>query len=120
MATTLAPFDTYMIFYTARRESNSNAPASFISCYEQGTEVAQLQFFSEILPSSPGGGLAAGGEVVLYYQLQQFQDVLAILQREGPLAVWFDDVEKYGYILTTSEEPVGELEHPVQLLVPKP
>ncbi len=118
MASIFSPFDTYMIGYTARGQGTQIA-AAYISCFQQGTEVAQIQFLPESLPFNTGGGLASGGEVVLYYEPQQFQDVLAILQREGPLAVWFDDVEKCGYILTTSAEPVGELEGPVQLLVPK-
>jgi hypothetical protein len=118
MATILVPFSAYTVYYTARGQG-TQLDAAFISCYQQGTEVAQIQFLPESLPFNTGGGLATGGEVVLYYEPQQFQDVLAILQREGPLAVWFDDVEKYGYILTTTEEPVGELEGPVQLLVPK-
>jgi hypothetical protein len=118
MATTLVPFNAYTIYYTARGPS-SQVIAAFISCYYQGTEIAQLQFFPDSLAFNTGGGLATGGEVVLYYQLRQFQDVVAILQREGPLAVWFDDVEKFGYILTPTLEPVGELEGPVQLLVPK-
>ena len=117
MATTLAPFNAYTIYYAARGQSSQDN-AAFISCYYQDTEVAQLQFIPDSVPFNIGGGLATGGEVVLYYQLRQFQDVLAILEREGPLAVWFDDVEKYGVILTTTLEPVGELEEPVQLLVP--
>ena len=117
MATTLAPFNNYIVYYTARGQS-SQVNAGFISCFYQDTEVAQLQFIPDDVPFNIGGGLATGGEVVLYYQLRQFEDVLAILQHEGPLAVWFDDVEKYGYILTTTLEAVGELEGPVQLLVP--
>jgi hypothetical protein len=117
MATIFSSFDTYTIYYTARGQG-TQITAAVINCYMQGAHVAQIQFLPESLPfNNTGGGLAASGLVILYYEPQQFQDILAIVQREGPLAVWFDVDRKYGYVLTTTEEPVGELEDPVQLQV---
>ena len=80
MATILSQFDTYMIGYTARGQGTQIA-AAYISCFQQGTEVAQIQFLPDSPPFNTGGGLATGGEVVLYYESQQFQDVLAIIDR---------------------------------------
>ncbi|TCN32855.1 hypothetical protein EV644_123103 [Kribbella orskensis] len=117
MAVVLRNFDAYGVGYTARGQGTQIVTA-VINCYQQGAWVAQIQFLPQSLPFNDGGGLGGGDLLVLYYEPTQFQDVLAILQREGPLAVWFDLDQSYGYILTTSPEPVGEMEDLVQQLVP--
>ena len=118
MATFFSSFDTYVIYYTARGQGTQQK-AAVIFCFRQGTQVAQIHFMPESHPFNTGGGLAGGGVLVLYYETWQFEDVLAILQREGPLAVFFDLDAEYGYLLTTAQEPVGELEVPIQQLVPE-
>jgi hypothetical protein len=37
-----------------------------------------------------------------------FHNVFTIIRDEKPLALWFDLDNKYGYVLTTDQEPVGE------------
>jgi hypothetical protein len=115
MATALTTFDTYTIYYTARGQG-SQIVSAFIDCYRQGTHIGQLQFLPPSLPFNTGGGLGAGDLMILYFEWQQFGDILAILRGGDPLALYFDFDSQYGYVLTTAPGPVVEpVSQPQQL-----
>jgi hypothetical protein len=116
MATVFTPFDTYSIYYTARGQDSPTA-AAVVNCYMQGTWVGQVQFLPTSLPFNTGGGLGSNDLLILYFASEQFQDILAIIRGEEPLALWFDLDAQYGYLVTTDQEPVGELEGQAQQLV---
>jgi len=107
MATIFAPFDTYTVYYTARGQ-DAQFFAAVINCYQQDDWVGQIQFLPKSLPFNTGGGMGSSNLLILYYSLDEFHNVFTIIRDEKPLALWFDLDNKYGYVLTTDQEPVGE------------
>src|SRR5690349_3483559 len=100
MATILAPFDTYMIGYTARARALKSPLHSSAAITKARRSRSSSSFRRASRSTQEEISLRVRGGSL--FELQQFQDVLAILQREGPLAVWFAVAGGYGYILTTT------------------
>ncbi|HEX6676013.1 MAG TPA: hypothetical protein VF486_13400 [Actinomycetes bacterium] len=109
MATVFAPFDSYTVYYTAKGQ-DAQIAAAVIDCYDQGNWIGQIQFLPKSLPFTNGGGATSSPPnfLILYYSVDEFPNVYAIIRHEKPLAVWFDLDDEYGYVLTTDQEPVGD------------
>ena len=109
MATVFAPFDSYTVYYTARGQ-DAQIAAAVIDCFDQGSWIGQIQFLPKSLPFTNGGGAAPPPPnlLVIYYSVDEFPNVYTIIRNEKPLAIWFDLDNRYGYVLTTDQEPVGQ------------
>ena len=98
-------FDTYVVVYGTQNLPNY-APAAFIECYLQNTHVGQLQFFPAGSAFNSGGGYS-GDVLVLYFTIDEFQDILTLL-RQG-VVLYFDLTAQYGWIIS-AQEPLSALE----------
>lgn len=103
-------FDTYVVSYGTRNLPNGT-PTAFIDCYQQNTQVGQLQFYPAGSTFTSGGGYS-GSILILYFTIEQFRDILTIL-RQG-VVLYFDPTAQYGWMIS-AQEPLSALE-----LQPKP
>jgi hypothetical protein len=102
-------FETYGFGYY----SEHHQMTARIYCFHGDKRVGTIDFIKEgvNIPDNFYDPSTNGWGVYLYYQGNQFRDVLAILEYEGPLSIWIETNSKVGGIVTKSNyEPVGEQE----------
>jgi hypothetical protein len=105
MANVRKEFDSYKVQYTS---SKRNIPLASISCFK-GTQWVGLISFEKDAAALREPYLW-GDKIRLFYTIDRFDDVIALLQKEEPLDLYLNPSGKWGSILTKEFEPVGEEE----------
>jgi len=101
-------FDTYTLSY---RSGHPSLEAR-IYCWSGSTRVGTIDFLKEgaNLPDNSHDSSPGGWGVYIHHPLSRFNDVTAVLRHEKPLHSYFTPDTLDAGIITTTREPLGELE----------
>ena len=96
-------FDQFKMQYVSGSQHQA-----YISCWKQGVYVGTIVFVKDdtLVPPNRVG---EQGNILLYYPLGRFNDVITILRYEKPLYLWLNPDNLFGNVGTTIE-PIGEQE----------
>jgi len=98
-------FDHYRVQYTS---STRSLPLASITCYSGETPVGLVEFVETAAELREPFIHQPSGMIFLPYLLRRFHDVIDLLRNEKPLELYFNPDGKWGSILTSEAEPVGE------------
>lgn len=100
--------DRYLVNYIGGTTLQGKGSGATIQCYNGNQMVGLIEFFADHV-TMPANS-TANGQVILYYEMSRFGDVMNILRYEKPLMLAVNNDTKFGYIGTSTTEPVGEEE----------
>jgi len=98
-----AEFDSYRLAYYAL----GKYPRVTIWCFKGNVQVGQIEFREQSVLGAP---LLSTVGPVLFYPLEQFNDIITILRYEKPLYLYLWPNLEQGGVSTSEQEPVGEQE----------
>lgn len=106
MAITNHDIDSYRLYHY--NEENSYGQVAVINCYKSGSFKGSLYFYKDSaqMPAS----VISGGYLYLRFREARLPEILETLREEKPLFIGFNDGNKWGWLSTSSNEPVGEEE----------
>lgn len=106
MAVIAHAFDSYRIWYFSRHPSFK----ALVNCYlgQNNASVGTIIFY-DATQFNPENRIT-GGNPVLYYPFECFNDVVGVLRNEKPLTIYLTEETGFGAVTTTDREPTGELE----------
>jgi hypothetical protein len=107
MATLFEEFNEYRCI-----QYNEDAPrgqTAIIQCYMDDKPVGSIIFYRDgiIIPPSDPTGL---GIIGLSMRESRFNNVISTIREEKPLFIGINDVNNWGGITTSKDEPIGEEE----------
>jgi hypothetical protein len=99
----MASFDLYVVNHLSKHPTVD----ATITCISGSSAVGVLRFIKDgvALPANVGGPAPT-----VHFPVSQFNDVVATLRYEKPLAFNFTDSSGVGTVGTATREPVGEQE----------
>lgn len=107
MAITNYTIDAYSVYHY--NEDNTYGQTAVVNCYQGATHRASLYFYKDGA-TIPASSKIASGPLYLRFKGIQFSEIMATLREEKPLSVGFNDLNLWGWVTTSTNEPIGEQE----------